>query len=417
MSIRSIPRGVIYHSLWQDLKWLCLGLFSRLDDIDAIRRYERRFAEELDIGHCVAFPYARTALYYTLKSMDLPEGSEILMPPITIKAILDVTLDLGLKPVFVDIDPDTFCFDYEGLKGSITPNTKAALVTYLFGIVPDVEAMTGLLRENGIRVIEDFSQCLYGEFNSRYTGTFGDVGIYSASSIKTLDTYGGGMAVCRDEETYKYLVRMQEELEKPSRSGLVKRIWTDAVRNLATSRTFFHFVTMPVLRIINRLRPGSIVKHTGGRNTEMIDRLPGEWFTAFTSFQAKVGMILIEKVKRENQARVRNVQRIIEAVPSLQLPACQENGRNVYWQLAVYADDPAGFQSYLQERSVDTSTTSLVLISRMESYPYVGNTPNAEKLYSNGMFIPSYPYLQGRDIDHICNVLNQVEAIAVKGAG
>lgn len=416
MSIRCIPRGVIYHSLWQDLKWLCLSLFSRLDDMDDVRRYEHRFAEELDIGHCVAFPYARTALYFSLKSLNLPKGSEILMPPLTIKAILDVTLELGLKPVFVDIDPDTFCFDYDGLKGSITQKTKVALITYLFGIVPDVEAMTGLLRENDIFVIEDFSQCLYGEFHERYTGTFGDVGIYSASSIKTLDTYGGGMAVCHDEETYNFLVKMQAKLEKPSRSGLVKRIWTDALRNLATTRTFFHFVTMPVLRVINKLKPGSIVKHTGSRSTEMIDRLPREWFTAFTSFQARVGMVLIEKVKRENQIRVKNVQRIIDAVPSLKFPSSQDNGKNVYWQLAVYADDPTLFQSYLNEMSIDTSTTSLVLISKMKSYPYLGNTPNAEKLYKNGMFIPSYPYLQDKDIDHIGNVLNQLEAIAIKGA-
>ena len=78
---------------------------------------------------------------FSLKSQNFDKDTEILMPPITIKAILDGVLDLGLKPVFVDIDSESFCFDVEKLKSSISQTQKAILITYLFGIVPNMDEL------------------------------------------------------------------------------------------------------------------------------------------------------------------------------------------------------------------------------------------------------------------------------------
>ena len=90
----AIPRGIIYHRVMQDLSWLAKSLFVDLNKSPQIAEFEDEFATNMGRKHCIAFPSARIALYYSLKSLKLSEGSEIIMPPITIKGILDVVIDL-----------------------------------------------------------------------------------------------------------------------------------------------------------------------------------------------------------------------------------------------------------------------------------------------------------------------------------
>ena len=112
----SIPRGIVYHSWIYDVKSLLSSFFSSLDNKDEVHNFEKIFSEYMGAKYCIAFPFARTAIYFSLKVRSFPEGTEIIMPPISIKGVLDVVLALKLKPVFVDIDPDTLRYDISGLK-------------------------------------------------------------------------------------------------------------------------------------------------------------------------------------------------------------------------------------------------------------------------------------------------------------
>ena len=237
-----IPRGVIYHNLIDDLTSFFLAIFNKLDDKYKIKKFQERFAAYSERKFCVAFPFARTAIYFALKSKNFPKGSEILMPPITIKGILDVVLNLGLKPVFIDIDPNTFCFDEKLISKAITSKTRCILITYLFGMVPNMKNLIEHCDKNNLFVIEDFSHCLNGEYKSKRIGNFGQVGIYSSSSLKTLDTYGGGLLICDEPSVYKDMLDFQKHLKKSSRLHLLKKILTDFIRNFATQRFIFDFL-------------------------------------------------------------------------------------------------------------------------------------------------------------------------------
>jgi dTDP-4-amino-4,6-dideoxygalactose transaminase len=118
---KKIPRGVIYHSLGQSLGYLLSSLFMPLNDKEKVARLETSFSSYCDRKHCVAFPFARTAIHFVLRNLNLPKGSEILMPPITIKGIVDAVIDLGLIPVYVDLDPDTVNFSMNELRSKVGP--------------------------------------------------------------------------------------------------------------------------------------------------------------------------------------------------------------------------------------------------------------------------------------------------------
>ncbi len=396
-----IPRGIIYHSIAESLEYLFLSLVKPLDQWEKVREFEKAFAAYCGRQHCVAFPFARTALYSVLEHLKLPSGTQVLMPCITIKGILDVIVDLGLEPVYVDSDPQTAGFLLEDLRGKIGPRTKVALVTHLFGLVPDMGAMLKVLKNNGVYVIEDFSQCLNGRFEDRKVGTFGEVGIYSSSSIKTLDCLGGGMAITDDPVLAGSLREKQEGLGPPDRKFLVQKAWTNLVRNLATKQPFYSMFTFPFLQVLRWRNPALALKQTGNRDQQRIAKLPGLWFRRFTSFQAQIGLKHLGAVGSGDQVRRSNVEFIKSKCGPARFPQTTTRSWNVYWQLILLVPNAMEAQSFLAGWGVDSATSSLELISALKDYSNRSELPNAERIYHNGLFIPCYPHLTTKGLERI----------------
>ena len=403
-----ISRGRISHTLFEDLVWLVRSVFSKINDSQTVTRFETTFAKYVGRKHCIVFPFARTGIHAVLKNLDLPEGSVVLMPPITIKPILDVVLDLKLVPVFVDIDQSTVCFSESALTDALKSSPRVAILTYLFGIVPDVEALCKTLRNAGVFIIEDFSQCLNGKFRGDQIGSFGDVSVYSASSVKTLDTYGGGFIFTDDDKMAKSLGDSQRELSKPSRSRLIKKVQTDLIRNFASQPIVFALLTFPVLRFLTWRGGSKLTKFTGDRDQQPLPSLPAEWFESYTSLQAKVGLQQLKQMEEKDTKRKSAINQINSSHNFKDRPIGKDGGENVFWQYIVYADNFPEFQKQLTSRGVDCATTSLVKISGLESYPFQGVTPNADRLYSNGVYLPCYHQLTKTQISRISNALSEL---------
>lgn len=404
-----ISRGRISHTLFEDVVWLFRSFFSKINDSRTIDRFEKTFAAYVGRKYCIVFPFARTGIHAVLKNLDLPPGSVVLMPPITIKPILDVVLDLKLVPVFVDIDPSTVCFSEKALTDALKSSPRVAILTYLFGVVPDVEALCKTLRNAGVFIIEDFSQCLNGKFRSDKIGSFGDVSVYSASSVKTLDTYGGGFVFTDDPEMASSLGSEQRKLAKPSRSRLIKKVQTDLIRNFASQPLIFAVLTFPILRFLTWRGGSKLTKFTGDRDQQPLTSLPSEWFESYTSIQAKVGLQQIKQMEEKDTKRKSAINQINSSHNFKDRPIGADGGENVFWQYIVYADDFPEFQKQLTSRGVDCATTSLVKISGLESYPYLGVTPNADRLYSNGVYLPCYHQLTKSQITRISDALSELE--------
>jgi len=405
-----IPRGRIAHRLHEDIAWFARATSANLTDSKIVTQFEEEFSEYVDRRHAIAFPFARTGIHAVLKGLNLPPGSIVLMPPITIKPILDVVLSLNLRPLFVDINQSTVCFDESALLEATKSSPRVAILTYLFGIVPNVENICKILSDAGVFIIEDFSQCLNGTFRGRRIGTFGDVGVYSASSVKTLDTYGGGLVVTDDDTIASKLRAAQSQLSRPSRLRLLKKIFTDLVRNMATQPLVFSLVTFPIIRLLTRRGSSEVIKFTGDRNKSPLQQLPQEWFEQFTSVQAAVGFQQLKQLHEKDARRIAAVGEINTLHNFADRPIGDDGGKNVYWQYIVYADEFALFQQELFAQGIDCATTSLAKISGLEQYPYQGSTPNADRLYTNGVYLPCYHQLTKSQVARIGRALVSLDS-------
>lgn len=405
--VNKLPRGVIYHKVSESIGYLLKSFFMPLDERGEIDKFEKTFAQYCESEYCIAFPFARTAIYFALKNLNLPKGSEILMPPITIKGIVDVVVELELIPVYVEMDKHTINFDIDDLQLKINPKVKAVILTTLFGLVPDIATMVTLFRKNNIFVIEDFSQCLNGHFDGKRIGTFGDIGIYSSSSIKTLDTLGGGLAITNSQAIHEGLRQAQTGLAPAARSALVKRAWINMVRNVATSKFIFSLITFPMLQFIRIVNPESALKQTGNREKRRLLKLPRAWFCKYSSIQASIGLARIEKVLAEDRARVANVEFVKANCGTARFPATTEKSGNVYWQLILLVPNAIEAQSFFAKQGVDSATSSLELVCALKDYPGRVELPIAESIYRNGIFIPCFPDLNRADMERIAITIRE----------
>ena len=404
-----IPRGIIYHTLTEDFLNIFKCLFVKLTSNEEILRFENVFAEYNGSKYCVAFPYARMGIFYSIKASKLPKGSEIIMPPITIKAILDVVLEAGLKPVFVDLNLDDFSYDLNDLKKKINKNTKSILISYLYGIIPDVNKIVNIAKEHDLFIMEDFSQCLNGKYNDKKTGNFGHIGIYSSSTTKTLDTYGGGLCVTNSKGYYDQLKMLQEKQTSASRINLFKKVLLDFIRNLLTNIIFFNLFTIRIIKIVQLFNKDFLVKYVGNKNQEPLKKFPKTYYEKFTSFQAKLGIKYIKYLDKQDSSRKENVEFIKS---NLEDPTTKnESKNNVYWQFLYLFKDLSQKQvlNIFRKYKIDTSRSSLPLLPNLEKYNFNQTTPNAEKIINHGYFIPAYHRLTKNDLKRLSKLARSLD--------
>ena len=149
---------------------------------------------------CVGVANGTDALVIALQALDVGIGDEVITTPYTFYATAEAIARIGAVPVFVDIDPATYCIDPAKIVERIGPKTKAIIPVHIFGYPADMEAICALAAEHGLAVIEDCAQAFGATINGQEIGTFGDIGTFSFFPTKNFPGIGdGGFVTCRDD--------------------------------------------------------------------------------------------------------------------------------------------------------------------------------------------------------------------------
>ena len=162
--------------------------------------YERQFARWFDSNYAFSFWKGRVALYAILKAMGIGPDDEVILPGYTCVMDVNPIKYLGGRPVYVDIEPDTFNVNVELLEDRITKNTKAIIAQHTYGYPCEMDAIMSIAGKNGIPVIEDCCLAYGSKYKGRTLGTFGKAAYFSFQWNKPYTTGLGGMAVMNDAE-------------------------------------------------------------------------------------------------------------------------------------------------------------------------------------------------------------------------
>ena len=182
----------------------------------------------LGTKHTIPCANGTDALQIAMMALDLQPGDEVITPSFTYIATTEVIALLKLTPVFVEVDPKTFCMDPVALEKAITPKTKAIVPVHLYGQAAPMEQIMAIAEKYGLYVIEDNAQAIGCEYtfsdgSTKKTGTIGHIGATSFYPSKNLGAFGDGGAIFTDDD------QLAERMKMIANHGQSRRYYHDVV--------------------------------------------------------------------------------------------------------------------------------------------------------------------------------------------
>ena len=194
----------------------------------AIDEFEAAAARLCGVGHAIALNSGTDALVLGMAALGIGPGDEVVTPPNSFIASTAAVVQLGARPVFVDVRDDQN-IDPERIEEAITPRTKAIMPVHLTGRIADMAPIMEIAERHGLRVVEDAAQSVGSRYDDRMSGSFGQVGCFSTHPLKNLNACGDGGFLTTDDEEIAEAVRASRNhglvtRESVARFGQVSRM-------------------------------------------------------------------------------------------------------------------------------------------------------------------------------------------------
>lgn len=332
----------------------------------AVKDFEEKIASYTGAKYAVGVANGSDALVIASDILGFKNGAEVITPVFTFFASSSCIARLGGKPVFCDVDEDTFCMDMKDAEARITKNTAGLLPVHLFLQTADMSSCMDLAKKHNLKVLEDAAEAFgMKEFYNgslRIAGTIGDMGIYSFFPTKTLGGYGdGGIIITNNEEYYLKAKSLRVH-------GATKKYHHDYV----------------------------------GYNSRL-DSLQA----AVLSVKLKY----IDQAIEKRAAHAKQYQELLKNVPQVKIPVIKTKGKEVYYVFNILAENRDELQAYLTENGIGTTVYYPKCLHEQECFKYLGykkgDFPVAEKLCASVLALPMYPELTQDEISYVCEKIGE----------
>jgi dTDP-4-amino-4,6-dideoxygalactose transaminase len=336
-----------------------------------VETFSQNLAVYLGVKQVIPCANGTDALQIAMMALDLQPGDEIITPSFTYIATTEVIALLRLKPVFVDVDPETYCIDPQSIRNAITPSTKAIVPVHLYGQSADMESIMQIANEHGLYVIEDNAQAIgatirFSDGTVHKTGTIGHIGCTSFFPSKNLGCYGDGGALCTQDDALASKIRM--------------------IANHGQSKRYYHDVV--------------------GCNSRL------------DTVQAAVLDIKLQKLNQYNEARRKAAAFYSVAFannPKIKTPVVAKNNTHVFHQYTLQLNgvDRDGLVNYLAEQGIPAMIYYPVPAHRQKMFSFLNlpevDLPVTDRLTECVVSLPIHTELDQDQLDFIVqHVLNYV---------
>jgi dTDP-4-amino-4,6-dideoxygalactose transaminase len=264
-----------------------------------IVEYEQPFAELFDGCKAFSFWKGRVALYAILKALGIKEGDEVILPGYTCVMNVNPIKYLGARPVYVDIEPDTFNINTDLLEEKITEKTKVIIAQHTYGYPCRMDVIMNIAARNGIAVVEDCCLAFGSKYKGKTVGTFGKAAYFSFQWNKPYTTGLGGMAIMSDVELASKIESLRvNEMCSPSRKE-VMMLWAQ----LAVYRLFIYPRTTALAQRLFRYltKKGAVVGSSSSREFQPV--MATNFFKGISGVQAGSGLRQLKKIEQNIRHR------------------------------------------------------------------------------------------------------------------
>ncbi len=328
-----------------------------------VKEFEERFAEMTGTKYAVAVSNGTAALDLALKAAGIGPGDEVITTPFTFIATSNSVLFQGAKPVFVDIEEDTYLIDPTKIEEKITDRTKAILPVHLYGQTADMDAINEIAERHGLIVIEDAAQAHGATYHGRKAGSMGLAGAFSFYATKNMTSGEGGMIITDSDE-------MSEKLR--------------LLRNHGQSERYIH-------RIL-------------GYNLRMSD------------IMAAIGLAQLKKLDMFNEKRRENaafITSVLNGIKGLKPPVEREGRKHIYHQYGFrvteeYHLSRDGLLAKLNSAEIGARKGYFMPIYEQPFYREMGfpqDCPVAKRVLDELIELPIHPALTKEELEFMAETI------------
>lgn len=331
-----------------------------------VNEFENELAAKVSIKSAAALSSGTAAIHLALKAAGVGEGDIVFCSSLTFSATANPIIYQHAAPVFIDSDQKTWNMDPEALKEAFKkyPEVKAVIVVHLYGLSADMDRIMEICKQHDIAVIEDAAESLGGYYKGQHTGTFGDYGIFSFNGNKIITTSGGGMLVSNNEE-------------KVAKA----RFWATQSRDQA--RHYQHS------EIGYNYRMSNVTAGIGRGQLKVLDQ------------RVEKKKYIYDFYKRE-----------LEHLEGVEFMPMNDWDSPNYWLSSIQLTGkvrPIDIFEALEKENIESRPVwkPMHMQPFFEKYDFVGKGVS-EKLFENGVCLPSDTKLKDEDLERVCNIIKKL---------
>lgn len=355
-----------------DSGWVTLG--------PRTKQFEEEFAAYVGAKHAIAVSSCTAGLHLSLIAAGIGPGDEVITTPFTFVATTNTIVQVGAKPVFVDIDERTFNIDPKKIEEKITSKTKAIIPVHYAGLSVELEEILAIAKKHNLTVIEDAAHGSGGSYNNKKLGTFGDLTVFSFHPVKNMSTGDGGMITTENDE-YADVLRMLRL------HGMSKDAWK---------------------------------RHTASGSWRYDVEMPGFKYN-MTDVAAALGIHQLRKLdsfiaKRKEYAEM--YDKAFASIPEITVPHIPTNKEHIYSLYTIRINNDLlnisrdVIVDELKKANIGTSVYFIPVhyfSYYKNTYGYkTGDLPVAEKVFEQVISLPLYPRMTTDDVQYVIETLQSL---------
>ena len=348
-----------YHEIKADIDKAVMNTIEEAAFIggERVSKFESNFAKYQNSKFCIGVGNGTDALEIAIETLNLPLGSEVIVPANSFIASSEAISRSGLKVVFCDVCHDNFTIDIDSLESRINSNTSAVMAVHLYGHPCDMDEILRIANRHHLKVIEDCAQAHGAEYKGKRVGALGDVGTFSFYPGKNLGAYGDGGAIVTNDEKVAKQARM--------------------IANHGRTKKYDH--------------------QFEGRNSRL------------DALQAAVLDVKLEHLDNWTNRRIRIANSYLEQlkdVKSLELPKREEYAKQVYHLFVIKTDYRDELAEHLKKDGIQTGVHYPIALPKLDAYKYLNQIENNPVACSNDEKLLSLPigeHITEQDVNKISN--------------
>lgn len=325
-----------------------------------VESFEREFATQLGVSHCVSCANGTDALYITMKALGLQLGDEVITTAHSWISTSETISQAGGRVVFVDTDRDTFTINPQLIEAKITPRTKGIIPVHLYGQPAEMDSIIAIAQKHNLWVIEDCAQAHFARYNGKYVGTFGIAATFSFYPGKNLGAMGDAGCIVTANG------KLAQHMAMYARHGGLKK-------------------SEHLIEGIN-------------------SRLDG--------LQAAILNVKLKYIHDWTAARQRVAAmygQLLSGIGQIVTPSVPAGREHVYHLYVVRTERREALRQYLKERGIETGLHYPVALPFLPAYKYLDNTPgDFPVVYDNQnriLSLPIYPEITEESIQYVAGAV------------